>query len=314
MRGRPTKETNLPTAQEIVASSVKLVTVPGIYLRVKQVVDNPDTTPHDLTKVVSTDPAMTARVLRLVNSAFWGLGGKIESVSRAVSLLGMLHVHDVVLATSVALAFRGIKPARMDVPRFWRLSVFRALAANALARRCDLADLERLFVEGLLADIGHMVLYQRVPELAARALEHVRDQPDELPRAERELIGCDYAEVGAELCTAWNLPACFHTVIGKQNDPAAAGDRALEAALVLIASQLAAREMRTGDAARNVRIPASAWQFAGLDESCLAEVLQETRDGLSALIALFDFGPSALGSGANSPAVTTHPAPSVAHA
>ena len=304
----------MATAEEIVASSVKLVTLPGIYMRVKQVVDNPDTTPQDLTRVVSTDPAMTARVLRLVNSAFWGLGGQIESVSRAVSLLGMLHVHDVVLATSVALAFRGIKPARMDVPRFWRLSVFRALAANALARRCDLADLERLFVEGLLADIGHMVLYQRVPELAARALDSVREQPDELPRVERELIGCDYAEVGAELVTAWNLPACFNTVIRHQNDPAAAGDRALEAALVLIASQLAAREMRTGDAAKNVQIPASAWEIVGLDESCLAPVLQETRDGLSALIALFDLGGASQGAGANSSIPATLPASLVAHA
>ena len=282
----------MPTANEIVASGVKLVTLPGIYLRVKNVIDDPATSPHDLTKVIATDPGMTARVLRLVNSAFWGLGGQIESVSRAVTLLGMLHVHDVVLATSVGLAFKGVEPACMDVPRFWRQSVFRALAANALARKCELADLERVFVEGLLSDIGHMVLYQRVPDLAARALELAREQPDELPRLERELIGCDYAEVGGALVQAWNLAPCFHAVIRYQNEPALAADHALEAALVLIGAQLAACELGDGAAAKNVRIPASAWQLTGLDERCIDDVLAETRAGLSAVIALFDFAPA----------------------
>ena len=304
----------MPTADEIVATSAKLVMLPGIYLRVKQVVDDPDTTPRDLTKVIAMDPAMTARVLRLVNSAFWGLSGQIESVSRAVTLLGMLHVHDVVLATSVALAFRGFAPARMDVPRFWRQSVFRALAANALARKCELADLERVFVEGLLSDIGHMVLFQGMPELAARALELAREQPDELPRLERELIGCDYAAVGAALATAWHLPSCFRTVIRYQNDPAAAADHSLEAALVLIGGQLAIRELSAGAAAKNVCIPACAWQLTGLDESCMAEVVQESNSGVSALIALFDLAPAAHGPAATAHDPARQPAPSFAHA
>jgi HD-like signal output (HDOD) protein len=236
---------------------------------------------------------MTARVLRLVNSAFWGFGGHIESVSRAVTLLGMLHVHDVVLASSVALAFKGIAPARMDVPRFWRHSVFRALAANALARKAELADMERVFVEGLLSDIGHMILFQRVPELAAQALELAHDQPAELPRCERQLIGCDYAQVGSAVATAWGLAPCFPTIIAYQHCPELAGDHAFEAALVQIAGVLALQEFGTGPAAKNTPIPDSAWQLTGLDESCMSQILDETRSGLSAVIAMFEFTPAA---------------------
>jgi HD-like signal output (HDOD) protein len=281
------------TANDIVSAGVKLVTLPGVYLQVKRIIDDPATSPQDLTKALSTDPGMTARVLRLVNSAFWGYGGHIESVSRAVTLLGMLHVHDVVLATSVALAFKEITPARMDVPRFWRHSVFRALAANALARKAELADMERVFVEGLLSDIGHMLLFQRVPELALQALERAHDEPAELPRVERELIGCDYAEVGAALVAAWGLAPCFPAVIAHQHHPELAGEHAFEAALAQIAGLLALQEFGAGPAAKNVQIPVCAWQLTGLDEKCISQVLDETRSGLSAVIAMFEFAPAA---------------------
>jgi HD-like signal output (HDOD) protein len=281
------------TANDLVSAGVKLVTLPGIYLQVKRVIDDPETSPQDLTRVLTTDPGMSARVLRLVNSAFWGFGGQIETVSRAVTLLGMLHVHDIVLATSVAVAFKGITPVRMDVPRFWRHSVFRALAANALARKAELSDMERVFVEGLLSDIGHMVLFQRVPELAAQALELARDKPAELPRLERELIGCDYAEVGSALVQAWGLAPCFPIVIAHQHDPEMAGEHAFEAALVQIAGALALQEFGAGPAAKNVQIPASAWQLTGLDEGCVSQILDETRSGLSTVISMFEFTPAA---------------------
>jgi HD-like signal output (HDOD) protein len=281
------------SANDIISAGVNLVTLPGIYMQVKRIIDDPVTSPNDLTKALSTDPGMTVRVLRLVNSAFWGFGGRIESVSRAVTLLGMLHVHDVVLATSVAVAFKGIAPVRMDVPRFWRHSVFRALAANALARKAELADKERVFIEGLLSDIGHMILFQRVPDLAAQALERAYDLPVELPRLERELIGCDYAEVGAALVAAWGLAPCFPTVIAHQHHPEEAGEHAFEAALVQIAGLLALQEFGAGPAAKNVQIPVSAWQLTGLEESCISQVLDETRSGLSAVIAMFEFATAA---------------------
>jgi HD-like signal output (HDOD) protein len=284
----------MPSKGEIVANTVALVTLPRIYMRVKQVVDDPNTSPQDLAKVVSADPSMTARLLRLVNSAFWGFGGQVGSISRAVGLLGMLRVHDVVLASTVATAFKGIRPVRIDVARFWRGSVFRALAATALARKCGLADAERLMVEGLLSDIGHMLLYQQVPELAARALELSSEQADQLPRLERELIGCDYAQVGGALVETWGLPQCFRATIEYQNDPDSAGDHALEAALVHIAGRLAGNEKLVGAAVapKGLAIAASAWQLTGLDETCLADVVGEARINLSAMTELLCSAPS----------------------
>src|SRR5262245_41227375 len=99
----------LHTAESLVSSAMTLVTLPDVYWRVKRVIDDPETSHQDLAKAIVTDPGMAARVLRLVNSAQWGFHGRIESVARAVALLGMLHVHDLVLSTSLAVSFHGMR-------------------------------------------------------------------------------------------------------------------------------------------------------------------------------------------------------------
>ncbi len=285
----------MTTAEQMVASSVTLVTLPAIFVRVKRVVDDQTTTAIDLARVISADPAMTARVLKLINSAFWGFGSRIDSLSRAVSLLGMIHVHDLVLATSVLETFQRLRPEKMDVAKFWRGSLFRGLAATALARKSKLVDLGRVFVEALMSDLGHMVLYLKAPEFAAGAMQQTREQPWELARTERALIGCDFAQVGGELTDSWNLPPCFGETIRHQNDPQAAGEYALEASLLHIAAVLA--ELHASDcdtAALAARIAPSAWQIIGLSPDCLPEIILEVEANLSATTRLFGLPASGL--------------------
>ena len=287
----------MPTPEQIVATSVKLVTLPEIFTRVKRVVDDPDTTAIDLALVISADPAMTARVLRLINSAFWGFSRNIESLSRAVSLLGMIQVHDLVLATSVAQTFDGMRPQLMDVAKFWRGCVFRGLAATALARKIKLVDLGRVFTEGLISDIGHMVLFLNLPELAAQALEQTRERPWELAQAERALIGCDAAQVGGALADAWKLPACFGAAIRHLNDPHNAGSHAMEASLLHIAAALAQHQGAARDEpAWAAAITPFAWQSLALTADCLPEIRAEVETSLSATAQLF--GASVAGSAA----------------
>lgn len=277
----------MPTAKELVSGAVRLVSLPAIYWDVKRVVDDLDATANDLAGVILTDPATTARVLRLANSAFWGSRGSIWSVPRAVAQLGMTHVHDLVLASSVASVFKGVNPSRMDVSRFWSGSVFRAVAAAALARECDLLDMERPFVEGLLSDIGHMVLYQHAPKEAMLALERSREQPWMLPQLERELIGCDYAHVGGALTEAWGLPLCFRAAIEHQDAPGQAADHAMESALLHIAGRLAHNELGDGRPASRYEIAPVIWEITGLTESCMPEIIREATMNLPSVARMF---------------------------
>ena len=278
----------MPTAEQMVASSATLVTLPAIFIRVKSVVDDQSTTAVDLAKVISADPAITARVLKLINSAFWGFSGRIDSVSRAVSLLGMIHVHDLVLATVVVEAFDRVRPKLMDLAKFWRGSMFRALAATALARRSKLMDLGRVFTQALLSDLGHMVIYIKAPELAAQAMLQTQEQPWERAQAERSLIGCDFAQVGGALVDSWKLPQCYGDAIRHQNDPQGAAAHALEASLLHVAGMLA--ELRGSEserAATVAHIAPFAWQTIKLSPDCLPEIMYEVESNLSATARMF---------------------------
>lgn len=276
------------TPQEIVASATKLVTLPAVFIRAKSVVDDPTSTPMDLAKAISADPAMTARLLKLINSAFWGFGGGIDSLARAVSLLGMDHVHDLVLASSLAQTFERMPPGRMDVEWFWRSSVFRALAATSLARQAEVVDLGRVFTQGLLSDLGHMVLYLTVPELAAQALAQTISHPWDTAQAERTLIGCDYAQVGGALSDAWRLAPSYGDAIRYQNTPQDADSAGLEASLLHVAGLLAQGHAYDIDTATVIeRINPFAWQTLRLAPNCLTQIVPEVEMELAATARMF---------------------------
>ena len=184
-------------------SRAQLPSLPDVYLRLKEVLDDPDFCMADVAQVVGNDPAMTARLLRIVNSAYFGLATEIETVNRAVGLLGTQEVHDLVLAVSVAQSFAGMSNEVMNMQRYWKRSVRTAVAAKELASLCNVLDGERLFVGGLLRDIGHLFLYQYAPTKALQALELAKAQQAPLYKAERAVIGADYASVGAELMRQW---------------------------------------------------------------------------------------------------------------
>lgn len=226
-------------AQELVAYVDRLATLPDVYLKVRAALDDPDVSIAEVADVIATDPSLTAALLRLANSAFYGYARKIESIQRAVSLIGLEQVHDLVLATSVTAMFAGIRPQRMDMARFWRDSVRRGMLAREVARSVRGISPERLFVSGLLADAGHLVMYVAVPDLMALVLDTPPGDGDTLPDVERRIIGCDFAEVGAALTAKWQLPVTFGVLIGSQLQPEAAGDSAPSAALLNLISAVA---------------------------------------------------------------------------
>jgi len=275
-------------AEQIVASKFDLLTLPAVYLRVKQIVDDPASTAGDLAEVVSSDPAMTGRLLRLVNSAIWGVRARVDSVHRAVTVLGLVQVHDLVLATAVATVFARIEPRGMDVERFWRCSVSRALGAAAFARMAGCDDPGRAFTEGLLSDLGHMVLYQTLPEQTMQARAETAEEPWRLPVAEQALLETDYAEVGAELVDRWRLSSPFGASIRAQCTPQNAIQHAMDAALLHLAGILADALDDGGrlDERAAVVVP-EAWTITGLGADSLAVAAEDVRTHLAATVEAF---------------------------
>ncbi|MDR0564633.1 MAG: HDOD domain-containing protein, partial [Azoarcus sp.] len=223
------------SAQELISYIESLAALPTVYYRVREQLESPTGSISEVAHLMETDPALTAGILKLVNSAFYGLSRRVESVERAIPVLGLQQTHEAVLAITVSSVFDGIRPQCMNMRRYWIGCMMTALTARELAQLIYSPFPGRLFVVGLLADVGHLVMYQTVPDLAAesQAISDTTGEP--LNEVERRIIGCDSAEVAAALMDNWRLPADFAEIIGAQFNPLIGGKLRLETELLHIA-------------------------------------------------------------------------------
>jgi HD-like signal output (HDOD) protein len=268
----------MSSVRELIDSVGNLISLPDVYFRVREVINDSNSTMVDVANAVACDPNITARLLRVANSPFFGLTSKIETVTRAVNTLGTRQVHDIVLATSIVRTFYGISNDVMNMDVFWYNSVYCGVAARILATRCKVRDSERLFVEGLLRDIGHLVMYLKIPDQAQQSLVYANDQGQALYRVERELIGFDYAEVGGALMNHWKLPDSLGDAVRWHPQPEKAQSSPIEAAIVHIAGQLIANlgaNEPIGQTA--LQINPVAWEKTGLSEDVLEPIIHEAE-------------------------------------
>jgi HD-like signal output (HDOD) protein len=272
-------------AEALVNEVEQLVTLPAIYLEIRRVIEAPDSGIIDAAKVISMDVALTARLLRIVNSPAFGQSRPVETVTRAVSLLGMNQIHDLSLAACLASTFTRIKPEMMDVARYWRDCLTRAVAARELARQCGILNRERLFILGLLCDIGHMVMYMRIPEAAAKLFTLRHTSPEAMHEIERRNLECDYAQVGAALLRRWRLPDSIIQPIERHTEPDASLPHAVESALLnLVEGGLRARADGL-DIERMVH--PNAWSISGLTPESVTQAIAESETQGSAMTGLF---------------------------
>ncbi len=273
--------------RDLVADVRELFTLPDMYLRVKEAIDSEESSVGQVAELIASDPVITARLLRFANSAFFGLSQQVDTISRAVTVLGTQLAHDVVLATSVVDSCAGVADT-VDLRSFWSDSAYCGLLARLLAQRCNVLDSERIFLEGLLRDLGHLVMYQQLPDETGAAREQARSSGRELYQVERDILGCHYGEVGQELMASWQLPASFGEVARYHVDPAGASNCPLEAAIVHIAHQIALSSSAGGNLAGDeLPIKAAAWGVTDLTMDVIEPVQAEADSALAETQALF---------------------------
>lgn len=239
----------------------------------------------EIADLFSTDAALRARVLRLVNSGAYGFPTRIETPWHAVMILGTQRLCDLALTTSIASLFEDIPGDLVSMESFWRHGVACGLAARALAIRGGEPNGDRFFVAGILHDIGRLVIYQQTPDLAREALLRCRATGTLLLDAERETVGVDHAALGAELGLAWTLPASLVESVGFHHAPRLAQRYPLEAALVHVGDVLAAA-LRVGTSGERLVPPLDpeAWRLLALPAEVIPGVWEEVERDFGATV------------------------------
>ncbi|HLK13874.1 MAG TPA: HDOD domain-containing protein [Fimbriimonadaceae bacterium] len=168
-----------------------------------------DVSAHSLEAIISTDQALSSKVLRVVNSAYYGLPGQVQSLGQACVILGVSQIRNLSLSMATMGSAHISAPGARDTHlRFWKHSFGAASAAQWLARKKNLglAEEDLAFVGGLLHDIGRLFLFANFPEVYAEALAIAIKRELPIQTVEMELAGMDHAGIGARMARAWNLP------------------------------------------------------------------------------------------------------------
>ncbi len=276
------------SAAELVKGVGNLVTLPDVFIRINALVENPNSSAAEIAKVVQQDPAFTVRLLRVANSTFYGLPSSVDTVGKAVSVIGTLQIRSLALATSIASSFDGLPNTLLSMENFWRHSLYCALIARIMAKKIKRFDADAVFTAALLHDIGELVLFNRLPKESQEALLLVQDSVDDLPiyQAERQAMGLDHAEVGGELARQWKLPPMLSECIEFHHNTVAAKQYPREVALIHVANGLALlAEIQSEDLNDVSPIDASAWALLGVAEAdqqeFIASVVTEAQEEIT---------------------------------
>lgn len=251
-----------------------LVSLPEIYLKFRALINDPTSTNDDFSKIVSCDPNLAAIVLKVVNSALFGFPGQIDNIKRAVNLLGIGQLHDMVLGAS-AVSSLNLPNDIVPLKTFWRTSIFSGVLARLLAHQLKIRDHESLFIIGLLHEIGHLIMYAKYSAQAKQAIANVNNDKPFIHVAEHAILGFHYGQVGALLMAQWQLPINFQVITYYQPNPPDAPLHPLNTALLHLAHGYAHKYFHdTGLTLEQLIIP-DAWKMLDLTPGQIDSILEK---------------------------------------
>jgi len=237
----PTETPTEPAAatREIVKKISAIATLPEVTARIVATVEDPRSSAAQLHRIVSHDPALVTRILKVVNSAFYGLPGQIASIERAIVLLGLNAVKNIAVAASIGQLFRRVKVCEGLTARdLWTHCIAVGVTARHLAAQMRLPLADEAFLAGMIHDVGLLVSLQVFPEKLAESCERSRTEPD-FCEIERRLVGYDHQQLGSALCEQWKFPRSCQFVAGFHHRPTAlASNHRLLVTLVYVADTL----------------------------------------------------------------------------
>ncbi|MDH5394665.1 MAG: HDOD domain-containing protein [Gammaproteobacteria bacterium] len=268
--------------QELINNAGDLITLPEISLKVNTIANDPHSSAEDMGKVISQDPALVVRMLKIANSAYYGLSTEVDTITRAIAVLGTKKIRDLVLSTSAKQTFDGIPNDLITMQDFWHHSLYCGLLAQILSKKCKKANAESIFIAGLLHDIGQLLMFNQQPQKSHEVILLLMEGSEELEtfEAEKHVFGFDHTQVGAELIRNWNLAPILQECVEFHHDPKSAKNFPVEAALINIANAVAVMadfDSNNEDDEIPMIDPVS-WQLTGLTKNDLPAAIKQAQE------------------------------------
>lgn len=270
----------------VVNSASKLFTLPEICTKLHEIIYDPSSSAADIAKLITIDPSLSARLLKIANSSFYNFPSQIDDLKRAINLIGTEDLYNLALATSTPETFASLeKNEHIDMGHYWRHSVITGLIAKTLGKSCGIRHGERLFLSGLFHNIGQLVVLEQLPEqfIEIETLKKADTAPWVI---EKQVLGYSYAEVSTELLRCWKMPDHIIEMVYSQHNPEKSADP-ITASLLHIATRSASQLAHGQDDGFDFRqaILPVAWESTTLEEEQVQQAINIAETDCSTIIS-----------------------------
>ncbi len=212
------EQSETDTLRDMIKNLEDIPSLPSVVAEVNKAIRNPRVNANSVGQIIMRDQALSAKTLKLVNSAFYGFPGKINSVTRAIIVMGFQRVRNLVLTASVLENFKD-RSAAFDFGGFWRHSLGTAISAEILCKELALQETDDAFVAGLLHDIGKLLIALYAPETFGKVCKEVTGNNCLMVEAEEKVLGITHAVAGAWLANTWQFPPKLTHAIRMHHNP-----------------------------------------------------------------------------------------------
>ena len=266
------------SAEHIIKSTTQVASLPTIYIKIDEALSSANCTNTYLVDILSEDTALSARLLRLANSAMFNFPSKIDSISQAITIIGTQQLRALVLASSVMKLFKDIPEDLINMEMFWRHSIACGVCARIFASLRRSANVEYYFLAGLLHDIGRLIMFKEVPNEISSAMKQAKETKQLLFKVEKEILGFDHAKLGAMLLKDWKLPPPLVESTAYHHTPNRSADYQDEVAIVHVAD-IIANVTQLGSSGEHLvpTLDTQAWDRIGLPDATINVVLDELQ-------------------------------------
>jgi len=225
--------------ETLLENSNELPSLPEIYTRLSGLLESDDSDAGQIGEAVQSDPSLTGRVLKMTNSAYFGLPNEIFSIAQAVTLLGRQQIKQILMGSVLAGIFKDIDLAGFSMRDFWEHSIKTAIIARHLAmQNVNIIDHEAFFTAGLLHDIGRLVIAKSAPDSIAEIDAIVEANGVDMIQAEADILGVTHADIGAVIMKKWGMPSMISQCVIKHHEINHEGPFAIETSMVYLANKL----------------------------------------------------------------------------
>jgi len=263
-------------AERIVSNVLKVAALPAVAMKFSEAIRDPLTSNQDLENIVSEDAALAAKVLMMANSALFNFPSKIDTISKAITIIGHKQLSEIILSCSIVAMFKDIPQDVVNMEQFWKHSISVATAARILAASRHEQNIEKYFTAGLLHDIGKLIVFLEAPKYALEVIKQCAEKNKLMYLVEKDVLGFDHAKLGALLLKKWKLPDDIVSTVYYHHMPTVSSGDIIGPSIIHIADILT-HAVQFGSSGENFipTLSEKAWKSLDLEIEILGPVIEQ---------------------------------------